>query len=220
MINCCIFDLDGTLLYTLGTITHYINLTLEKYGIEPICEDECRRFIGDGARLLIKRSLASKGIRDESLSKRILADYNFAYNQNTTYLTEPYEGIREMIEALRARGVKLGVLSNKPMKTTEIVVNELFGKSFDFVMGASDGTALKPAPDGLNIAMERLGVTPDTVMYIGDTGVDIKTGRAAGAALTVGVSWGYRSKSSLTRCGAHIIVNSPLDIVKEVDLRA
>ena len=220
MIKCCIFDLDGTLLYTLGTITHYVNLTLGRYGIEGISEEECRLFIGDGARNLILRSLRSKGIEDTELAERILKDYNEAYNKDTSYLTRPYDGIPEMLKALGERGIRLGVLSNKPDETTRIVIDAIFPAVFDIVRGGRDSIPLKPMPDGLSMIAEELSLSPSEIMYIGDTGVDIKTGLAYGAALTVGVAWGYRDTEELKNTGADIIVASPLEIVKEVMSRA
>ncbi len=217
MIKCCIFDLDGTLLYTLKTITHYVNLSLAEFGIEPICEEECRIFIGHGAKTLILRAIRSKGIDDEALRDRILEYYNKLYNANTTYLTEPYDGIRELLAILSEKGVKLGVVSNKPDLTTSLAISAFFPDTFDLTRGGMPAIPLKPAPDGIIDVIEKLGVLPSEVMYIGDTGVDMTAGRAAGVRAVVGCAWGYRDRDELIREGADFVVNSPLDILREVD---
>ena len=105
MIECCIFDLDGTLLNTLKTITYYVNKTLSDFGVEPISEDDCRAFIGNGAKHLITSSLQSKGVFDEGLAQQVLSAYNVAYNSNTSYLTAEYRGITDMLRSLACRGI-------------------------------------------------------------------------------------------------------------------
>ncbi len=217
MIKFCIFDLDGTLFNTLTTITHYVNLTLAHHGIAPITEAECSSFIGHGAKYLIRRALASKGIEDNDFAYALLAEYNAAYNSDTLYLTEPYKKIPEMLRELKARGVRLGVLSNKPDKTTNIIINSFFSGLFDDVRGGREGIPLKPMPDAVLMMISDAGLSADEVMYIGDTGVDIETGKAAAVRCTVGVSWGFRTKEELVLAGADVVVDSALDILSEVE---
>ena len=217
MIKCCIFDLDGTLLNTLTTITYYVNLTTAKRGIAPITEEECKRFIGNGALNLIRRTLESKGITDEDLSRELWQEYMKEYNVDSMYLTVPYGGIPELLSALKEKGVLLGVLSNKQDSSTRDVVEKIFPGVFDAVRGdCSDSIPLKPAPDGLFLMMDKLIVKPEEVLYIGDTGVDMKTGKAAAVKKTVGVLWGFRSREELIESGADILVENPLDILSEV----
>ena len=218
MIKCCIFDLDGTLFNTLTTITYYMNLTLRNNGIDEITTEECRLFIGNGARTLVRRAVESKNIFDDDIAYKVWFEYNRAYNKDTLYLTEAYEGIPELISELKERGIKLGVLSNKPNDTTSNIVAKFFPDKFDIVRGGIDQIPLKPAPDGLVRLIEELGVTPDEVMYIGDTGVDMITGKRAGVKKTVGVLWGFRSREELEAEGADIFVSTPKDILAEVDL--
>ena len=217
MIKCCIFDLDGTLLNTLTTIHYYVSRALMRSGLDPITEEQCRIFIGHGARNLLRRSFAEKGVElsEERLSE-ILGEFNREYNANTLYLTEPYSGIPEMIDELRRRGVILGVLSNKPNETTNIIIREIFGGKFDLIRGGREGIPLKPSPMGLTDMIAELGLSPSEVVYIGDTGVDIETGKAAGVYKTVGVSWGFRSRDEITEAGATAVVDHPLDIILEV----
>lgn len=216
MIKYCIFDLDGTLFNTLTTITHYVNLTLSKHNIAPISEKECCSFIGHGAKHLIRRALASKGIVDDEFALALLSEYNEAYNANTLYLTAPYDRIPELLSALKAHGVRLGVLSNKPDKTTNIIIGSFFDGLFDDVRGGREGVPLKPAPDAVVMMVNDSGLSLDEVMYIGDTGVDIETGKGAAVGLTVGVSWGFRTREELLEAGADMIADTPDDILKEV----
>lgn len=216
MIKCCIFDLDGTLLYTLKTITYYLNNTLTANGVPSITEEQCRVFIGNGARTLVKRALSSHGINDAELAYKVWFEYNRDYNKNTLYLTEAYEGIPELIDELKSRGIILGVLSNKPDDTTCAIIAEKFDSYFDIVHGGRDEILLKPAPDGLVKLMDELSVSPDEVMYLGDTGVDIVTGKSAGVRKTVGVAWGYHPPEELLAEGADLIVNTPSDVLKEL----
>ena len=206
MIGCCIFDLDGTLLNTLKTITYYVNKTLASNGIEPISEDDCRRFVGNGAKRLIDSALASKEVFDAEFSARVLKEYNDAYNENTSYLTEEYDGIGKMLKAFSSRGIKLGVLSNKPDETTRLAVEKFFPNVFCSVHGGRVGVRLKPHPDALLEMISDMGASLSEVAYIGDTGVDVQTGKAAGVALTVGVSWGFRDREDLA--GADVISDS------------
>jgi len=213
MIECCIFDLDGTLLNTLKTITHYVNRTLVNHGIEPIGEDDCRRFIGNGAKQLIDSALKFRGAYDENFSQLVLNEYNAAYNENTSYLTVEYEGITEMLKSLAARGVKLGVLSNKPEETTRLAVEKFFPNIFCIVHGGRAGVRLKPHPDALLEMISDMGAEISKVAYIGDTGVDVQTGKAACVGITVGVSWGFRDRDDLV--GADVISDS-IDALKKV----
>lgn len=216
MIKYCVFDLDGTIFNTLTTITHYINETLAASGIEPITEQECCSFIGHGSGTLIRLTVESKGIYDAEYTARIHREYNARYNEDTLYLTEPYQGIPEMLSALKARGIRLGVLSNKPDVTTNLIINSFFPGVFDDVRGGREGVALKPAPDALNMMISDAGLMPEEVMFIGDTKVDIETALGAGVGRRVGVSWGFRSREELVRAGAHVIADHPSDITNEV----
>lgn len=217
MIKCCIFDLDGTLLYTLGSLTHYVNLILSRHGIGSITEEQCRCFIGNGARMLLIRSLSANGVEDEDVREQLLSEFMTEYNKDTLYLVRPYENIPELLSSLRARNIKLAVLSNKPDSATQTVISGFFPGAFDKIFGAREGIPLKPAPDSLIALISELGFSPDEIMYIGDTGVDMQTARGAGARCAVGVSWGYRDVAELVRDGADVIVDSPLEILGEVD---
>ena len=217
MIKYAIFDLDGTLLDTLTTITYYVNLVLRRGGIREISEEECKYFVGNGAKTLIKRTLESREIFDEDLSFRVWKEYNREYNLNTLYLTEPYEEIRELLSLLRDKGVKLAVLSNKPDDTTRNIIPSFFPDTFDVVHGGREGIMLKPSPDGVFEIYREMGALPEETIYIGDTNVDMQTGKSAGAKVTVGVSWGFRTKDELIDAGADVVVDRPLEILNLIN---
>ena len=214
MIKSVIFDLDGTILNTIVTITHFVNKTLQKHGISPITEAECKRFIGDGARKLIERSLASKGTFDDSILDEILPEYNSAYDENPFYLTEKYEGMDSLLLELRARGVKLGVISNKPHPTTVSAANHFYPGIFDAVMGGREGIPLKPAVAAGEAMLAELSVSADEVIYVGDSGVDMTFGKAIGAAYTLGAGWGFRGECELLSAGADRVFDNAMTMKK------
>ena len=213
MIKYAIFDLDGTLLDTITTITYYVNLVLRRYNIREISEDECKYFVGNGAKTLIDRVAASREVTDKELICRIFSEYNEEYNKDTLYLTKPYDGIPELLAALKERKIQLSVLSNKPDDTTRNIIPSFFPGVFTVVRGGREGTPLKPMPDGVLEILKDLGAESDEVMYIGDTNVDMQTGKNAGAGITVGVSWGFREREELIESGADVIVDNPCEII-------
>lgn len=202
MIKALIFDLDGTILNTITTITHFVNETLQKYGILAITESECKTFIGDGARKLIERSLDSRGALSADTLDKILPEYNAAYDENPFHLTEPYEGIPELLSRLKSRGVKLGVISNKPHPTTVSAIAHFYPDTFDVVFGGREGVPLKPSTLAAEEMLAELGVSADEVIYVGDSGVDMTFGKAFGAAYSLGAGWGFRTKEELISAGA------------------
>lgn len=216
MIKCCIFDLDGTILDTIGSITYFVNKTLSEYGIESVTVDECKYFAGNGARNLIKRALTSKGVTDEALTEKILADYVLAYDKDPLYLTTVFDGIDRLLSELRARGVKLAVLSNKPDSTVKSIVKEFFGDSFDVALGGRDGVPLKPDPTAALDILNMLGFTPEETAWVGDTSTDIETAKNLKAALSFGVLWGFRKRDELEAAGADVIVSLADEILRGI----
>lgn len=202
MIKAVIFDLDGTVLNTIVTITHFVNKTLQKHGVSTITEAECKTFIGDGARKLIQRSLASKSAFDKETLEKILPEYNSAYDENPFHLTEKYEGIESLLMELKVRGIKLGVISNKPHPTTVSAIAHFYPSVFDLVVGGREGVPLKPAVAAGEAMLRELGVSAEEVIYVGDSGVDMTFGKAIGAAYTLGAGWGFRGEEELLSAGA------------------
>lgn len=212
-IKCAVFDLDGTLLNTIKTINFYLNSALNMNGLPSVDEDHCRSFVGDGAVKLIERALDFVGDANRASFKKTFDDYNKLYNSDPYYLTQPYEGIRDMLLCLKEREIKLAVLSNKPNFATKAAVEHFLPGMFDIVLGQRDGVALKPAPDALFSIMDELSVAKDETAYIGDAEPDVMTAKNASVALGVSVLWGFRNEAQLSSAGAEIFVHSPMQVV-------
>lgn len=207
-IKCAVFDLDGTLLNTIKTITYYLNLALKKNGMREVSEEECKAFVGDGVRMLLLRAIDARGEYSDALYARMFADYNEAYDAEPHYLTEAYDGIYEMLNELKAHGIRLAVLSNKPHFATVATIEKFFPSIFDTVAGGRDGVPLKPDPASLLATIRELGCTPGECVYIGDSDVDMHTARNAGVALTFAVTWGFRTREQLRLAGAALFCDS------------
>lgn len=211
-IKCAVFDLDGTLLNTARTIQHYLNLTLSKYDLPTVSEADTKRMVGNGARILITRAMGERAA-DTELYDKVYRDYNEAYDADPYYLTEPYDGIVEMLGRLRAQGITLAVLSNKPDTAVKLAAEHFFPGVFTSVFGARDGVPLKPDPTALFNMLENLGVSPDESAYVGDSEPDVLIAKAASVALPIAVSWGFRSVEQLKNAGAEFIIHDPCSIV-------
>ncbi len=213
MIKAAVFDMDGTTLDTIRTVAHYANAALRTEGLPPIGEENYKTFVGNGAELLLRRALAFDGVTDEAVFARVYKAYNEAYDADPLFLTKPYDGIPELLSDLRRRGLFVMIFSNKPHSAAAPVAEKTLSGLFDEVRGAVPGVPLKPAPDGCLSVLAKRGIQPEEVVYIGDSGVDMRTGKAMGARRTVGVLWGFRSAGELTENGADALIAKPLDLL-------
>ena len=214
--KACIFDLDGTLTNTLESMTYSVNLTLKEMGLSQITKDQCRMFVGNGARVLIEESLKVSGDPKASRIEEGMKIYGRIFDQNCTDHVTLYEGIPEMLKALKDRGIHLAVLSNKPDRQTVKVVKEIFGDNiFDYAQGQKDGIRRKPAPDGVWYLMEQMQVSKEECLYIGDSEVDAATGKNAGLK-TIGVLWGFRDRKTLETAGADHLIERPEELLQFV----
>lgn len=216
MIRCCIFDLDGTLLNTLKALTLTVNLTLEHFGYEPVDEDHVRQFVGDGYKLLMERVLRYRG--DEQLEhyEESLKVYLELFAVHSMDGVHPYDGICELLEELKKRGVKTAVLSNKPHPRTVENIETVFGPGyFDYVAGEQPGIPRKPDPAGVKLILDRFGVKPEECLYFGDTNTDMKTGLGAGLQ-TVGVTWGFRDREELESFHPQHIISHPDEVFGQI----
>lgn len=212
MYKACIFDLDGTLTDTLDSLTYSVNETMKEMKLPEITREQCRAFVGNGAKVLIQKALEAAGVPEEDFFPETFRTFQRIFDNNCIYRVKPYEGIVSLLTELKMRGMKLGVLSNKPDRQAVHVVSEIFGEDlFDIVWGQKEGVPRKPDPSALLLMAGDLGADPSEIIYIGDSEVDIRTGQAAGVK-TVLVSWGFRQPEDLRKAGAERIVDSTQEI--------
>ena len=206
--NAVLFDLDGTLLDTLGDLRLGVNLVLERHGYPTRTLEEIRCFVGNGARQLMRLALP-EGTAAEEL-EAILKEYLDWYAVNFCVKAAPYAGVKAVVEELTQKGVKVAIVSNKPDATTK-KLGEMFFHGLP-AFGQRDDTPKKPAPEMVWKAMETLGVTAEEAVYVGDSEVDVATARNAGLPL-VAVSWGFRTVAELTAAGAQTIVHTAEELL-------
>ena len=211
-VKCVVFDLDGTLLNTIKTINFYLNLALSEHGLGSVSEEDTMSFVGDGATKLIERALASVGAGND-LFDSVYKTYNEAYNSSPYYLTDVYEGIPKLLLALKSKGIRLAVLSNKPDFAVKATVSKFLPDTFDIVRGGVDGIPLKPSPHSLFAILNELGVSVDETAYVGDSEPDVLTAKNAGIKNGIFVSYGFRTADQLRAIGAEEIVDNPIDIL-------
>lgn len=187
-----IFDLDGTLLDTLGDLTDAVNYTLQQYGLHTWTAADIRRFVGTGARRLIELACDGKGDVDA-----ILSAYKQYYDAHCQIKTAPYPHIPEVLETL-SKKYPLAVVSNKPDAAVKLLCADFFPKLF--ARGETPDCPRKPAPDMLTKAMAELGV--DDCIYVGDSEVDVITANNAGIPC-VSVLWGFRDRDEIEAAGGN-----------------
>lgn len=208
-----IFDLDGTLTNSLASMKISGDMAMAKFGMGPYTEDQYKVFVGDGARVLVERCLIAGGDTELTHLDAAYAEYCRVFEKYCMYQVKPYEGIRELLSSLKEKGIKIAVLSNKPHERTKDVIKAVFGEGyFDVVQGQQDDVPKKPSPIGVFKILEKLSLTPEDLLYIGDTGTDMQTGKAAGA-FTVGALWGFRTEKELTENHADVLIKKPQQLL-------
>lgn len=209
-----IFDLDGTLLYTLEDLTNSVNFTLDLFDYETCTIDEISSYVGNGVKQLMRRALPSDiSEKDFELCYACFMDH---YSKHCCEKTVPYPGIVDVLKVLKSRGIKIGVMSNKFQSAAEDVCEHYFEGLYDMVVGESEYCRRKPAPDGINMICDRFDISKDETIFFGDTEVDVRTGDNAGV-YCVSVLWGFRDRAFLSRNGAHLFIENPYDILDMLD---
>ena len=207
-----IFDLDGTLVDTLEDIGDAMDRVLAREGAPGHTYAEYRYLIGHGIRNLVTEALPAELRSDERVARcyeRMIDDYG----ANSLVKTRPYEGVPELVRALRAGGVPLAVHSNKSdALTRDIVAALLDPDDFVVVHGARPDAPLKPDPAVALAIVARFGLPPARVVYLGDSLVDMGTATAAGM-IPVGAAWGFRTRAELAESGAAVVIDAPLDLL-------
>ncbi len=206
-----IFDLDGTLVNSLADIAEASNYAMRSLGFLEHELSSFNYFVGDGVKKLMERVLPDD--RQEMIDTA-LELYNEYYNENYTVKTYAYDGIRETLEKLKSRGTVLAVASNKTHIFTQNVIHHYFGDDiFSEVCGKSEGRPVKPDPAIIKDIMRKLNVACEECVMVGDTCIDINTGKNAGIK-TIGCLWGFRTREELVNAGADFIAEKPEDIFR------
>ena len=207
------FDLDGTLLDTLADLADSMNRTLERHGLPTHPVEAYKTFVGNGLTVLVRRAApAAEG--DDDLARQLIDGMRAEYAKRWAERTRPYDGVPEMLNALEARGVAMGILSNKPNDFTELCVAELLPHwKFQVVLGVSETTPAKPDPTGLKNLCSEMGLDRSEFLYVGDTNTDVETAKAGGL-VAVGVLWGFRGADELTAAGADTLIAHPVELLE------
>lgn len=210
MYSTYIFDLDGTLLSTLGDLAASCNHALRTNNMPERSISEVRQFVGNGVRKLMERAVPQG--TDDNATEKALADFKAHYSLHSLDTTQPYPDIMRLLNALHAQGKRVAVVSNKFCAATQELCAHFFGDLVDVAIGEMEGIKRKPAPDTVNEALRQLGTTAAGAVYIGDSDVDIDTARNAGMPC-ISVTWGFRDRDFLLAHGATTLVDSPMDIL-------
>jgi phosphoglycolate phosphatase len=206
-----IFDLDGTLIDSLADIAESINRMLDARGY-PRCEVEVfRQMVGDGMEKLVERALPAHA-RTRELILTCVEEYRAHYDTLWNQQTRPYDGIVEMLADLKARGVSLGVISNKAHRFTVPMTEHFFGRDvFDHILGQRAEVPRKPAPDGAHEMAAFLRLKTTEMAYVGDSGIDMAFAKNSGMR-AIGVRWGFRGEQELIEHGADLLVSHPCEL--------
>jgi phosphoglycolate phosphatase len=210
-IQACVFDLDGTLADTLPDLSFAVNVALKNNGFQVREEREILHFIGNGSNVLIQKSLGQEVSKE--VFKKVFDDYMEYYLSHVDIKTKAYPGMKETLMALKEKGIKLFVLTNKPQKPAEKLIKTLFGSLFDEVVGNKPTLPTKPNPAGMNYLVSKYTLTPGKIVYLGDSDVDMLLADNADIIFKVACAYGYRPLKELVRQKPYFIIYKPKDIL-------
>lgn len=214
MKKIAIFDLDGTLVDSIGSIADTCNQALRENGLKERDINEYKYFAGDGALELVKKAVYASGDINYEKLDSVYNIYKNIFVKDCTKGVLAFEGIHNVLKELKSKGIKLAVLSNKPHERTLDVVDKIFGSNtFDMVLGYKNEETKKPSPYGAMLIAKHFNIDTKDCVYIGDTDTDMQTGINAGM-YTVGVTWGFRDRQELTDNKADDVVDDPIDLLK------
>lgn len=205
-----IFDLDGTLLYTLDDLTNSVNHAMTEFGLPEHSTEDVRRMVGNGIKKLIERAIPNG--KENQQYENIYSSFMEHYLKHNLDTTKPYDGIIETLDALKKQGKKIAVVSNKYCKATEELCRHFFRDYIDVAIGESEKVRKKPAPDSVFEAIKRLGVSKEHCVYVGDSEVDIETAKNSGLPC-ISVLWGFRDRDFLLKHGAQTFIENPEEIL-------
>ncbi len=221
MIKAVIFDLDGTLADTLADLADSCNFALSSCGFPNHPLEKYKYFVGNGIPKLTEKIIPEDKLNEEN-HKRVYTAFLNRYSEHYVDKTVPYDGILTTLNSLKESGCKIAVVSNKAQEMCEKVINKLFGNIFDAVVGKREDYPAKPDPTLTLNTVASLKVNPDECVFIGDSGVDMKTATNSGIK-SIGVLWGFRTKEELLENNANYLAAFPeeiIDIIKEINNEA
>jgi len=208
--NTVIFDLDGTLLYSIEDLWLSTNYALQAHHLPKRSLEEVTSFVGNGVRLLIERAVPAD--TSATTIQSVFESFRTHYKEHMYDHTRPYDGIIDLLKELKQLNIRTAIVSNKYDAGVKMLKDQFFADLIDLAIGESSDIPKKPAPDSVLKAIEQLGSTKEHCLYIGDSDVDMKT--ALNAAIKgVGVTWGYRTKECLIQSGASVIIDHPSELL-------
>lgn len=210
-ISTIVFDLDGTLLNTLEDLADSTNYALRQYGFAERTLEEIRAFVGNGVRKLIERALPEGA--ENPLFNSVFSCFKSYYVDHCMEKTGLYAGIPEMLHELKSAGYHLAIVSNKLQSGVDELYEHYFSDTVEVAVGERPELNRKPAPDMVLLALEKLGVSTDEAVYVGDSDVDVATARNSGLPC-ISVLWGFRDKEFLVQHGAHCFAETPEEICR------
>ncbi len=208
-IDTVIFDMDGTVLNTLEDLTNSVNHVLRKFQMPEKTLEECRKVYGNGIRYSLK-CVSPEGT-PESVIDEMFDAFGEHYNRHCLDKTGPYEGITDLMKALKEKGYKLAIVSNKIDSAVKELNDRFFAEYVDVAIGEKPGIQRKPAPDTVFAAMKELGSSAETSVYVGDSEVDLATAENSGIPC-IAVLWGFRDREDLMARGVKYFAEKPMEV--------
>ena len=213
MYKALVFDLDGTLLDTIGDLAAAVNHALSIHGYPTHPTETVLGMVGNGVASLVARALP--GGEENPDFPTVLTDFRAYYELHKDDTTAPYPGILPMLARLRAAGCRMAIVSNKFDRAVKALAYRFFHDTVKVAIGEKEGVARKPAPDGVFAALSELGVPPGEAVYIGDSEVDILTAHNAGLTC-LSVGWGFRTEAALLAAGAERVYKPPEALLEHI----
>jgi len=211
--KAAIFDLDGTLLDSIGDLSDAMNETLKSYGFPTFPIDHHTRAVGNGIRAYALKCIPEEKITDD-FATEFVKKVNERYDKSCTVNTKPFDGIIPLLDYLKSENIVLNVLSNKMDPFAKAMIEHFFAEyGFKFVFGERPGVPKKPDPAAALFIAENCEAKPSEVIFIGDSIYDVLTGKNAGM-FSVAACWGYQSEDMLKDKNPDLLAYTPYDIVE------
>lgn len=213
-IDLAMFDLDGTLVATASEIGDAVNDTLVRFELPAVSQVQVERWIGHGTRELLIQALASAGktevdlVRASSALPLIAAEFDRHYQRRCGTRSQLYPQVRETLTALRQRGVKLAVVTNKESRYTATVLDaHQLAPLFDRVVSGDTLPTKKPDPAGIQSCLSLFQVAPERALFVGDSSIDVATARNAGVRVWA-LPYGYNMGEPITACAPDRVIEN------------